>query len=74
MKQTKLFKQNVAIQAVLYILQQMGGVCDIHKCHKILYFADNEHLSKYGRSITGDSYIKWILVLCRHVYMICLRQ
>ena len=58
MKQTKLFKQNVAIQAVLYILQQMGGVCDIHKCHKILYFADNEHLSKYGRSITGDSYIK----------------
>ncbi len=58
MKQTKLFKQNVAIQAVLYILQQMGGVCDIHKCHKILYFADNEHLSRYGRSITGDSYIK----------------
>lgn len=58
MRQTKLFKQDVAIQAILYILQQMGGVCDIHKCHKILYFADNEHLSKYGRSITGDSYIR----------------
>ena len=58
MRQTKLFKQDVAIQAILYILQQMGGVCDIHKCHKILYFADNEHLSKYGRSITGDSYVR----------------
>jgi uncharacterized phage-associated protein len=58
MRKTKLFKQDVAIQAILYILQQMGGTCDIHKCHKILYFADNEHLSKYGRSITGDSYIR----------------
>ena len=36
----------------------MGGTCDIHKCHKILYFADNEHLSKYGRSITGDAYVR----------------
>ena len=58
MRKTKLFKQDVTIQAILYILQQMGGTCDIHKCHKILYFADNEHLSKYGRSITGDSYIR----------------
>lgn len=58
MRQAKLFKQDVAIQAVLYILQKMGGRCDIHKCHKILYFADNEHLSKYGRTITGDSYIR----------------
>ena len=58
MKRAKLFKQEVAIQAILYILQQMGGTCDIHKCHKILYFADNGHLSKYGRTITGDSYIK----------------
>lgn len=53
-----LFKRDVTIQATLYIIQQMGGVCDIHKCNKILYFADNEHLSKYGRTITGDSYIR----------------
>lgn len=58
MKQTKLFKQDVAIQAILYILQKMGGECDIHRCHKILYFADNEHLSKYGRAITGDAYVR----------------
>ncbi|MCR4602246.1 MAG: SocA family protein [Prevotella sp.] len=58
MAHTKLFKQDVAIQAILFIVQQMGGKCDIHKCHKILYFADNEHLAKWGRSITGDSYVK----------------
>lgn len=58
MQAAKLFKQDVAIQAILYVLKQMGGTCDIHKCHKILYFADNEHLSKYGRSITGDAYVK----------------
>ena len=58
MKETKLFKQGIAIQAILYILKKMGGTCDIHKCHKILYFADNEHLSKYGRSITGDAYVR----------------
>jgi len=58
MRQVKLFKQETSIQAILYILQKMGGTCDIHKCHKILYFADNEHLSKYGRSITGDNYIR----------------
>lgn len=58
MKQAKLFKQDIAIQAILYILQKMGGTCDIHRCHKILYFADNEHLSKYGRAITGDAYVR----------------
>lgn len=58
MTEAKLFKQDVAIQAILYILKRMGGTCDIHKCHKILYFADNEHLSKYGRSITGDAYVR----------------
>jgi uncharacterized phage-associated protein len=58
MKESRLFKQDIAIQAILYILKKMGGKCDIHKCHKILYFADNEHLSKYGRSITGDAYVR----------------
>lgn len=55
---TSLFNKDVSIQAILYILEKMGGRCDIHKCHKILYFADNEHLSKYACSITGDSYVR----------------
>ena len=29
----------------------------MHKLCKILYFADRQHLSQYGRSITGDVYI-----------------
>lgn len=29
----------------------------MHKLCKILYFADQRHLSTYGRSITGDQYI-----------------
>lgn len=58
MQEVKLFKQDVAIQAILYVLKRMGGTCDIHKCHKILYFSDNEHLSKYGRPITGDAYVR----------------
>lgn len=52
-----LFKKDIALQAILYVLERMGGTCDMHKCNKILYFADNEHLSQYGRSITGDSYV-----------------
>lgn len=29
----------------------------MHKLCKVLYFAGQKHLSQYGRSITGDSYI-----------------
>lgn len=50
------FKKDVAIQAILYVAQRVARK-DIHKICKILYFADQEHLSKYGRSITGDTYI-----------------
>lgn len=51
-----LFDKEVAIQAILYVAQQLKRK-DIHKICKILYFADQAHLSKYGRSITGDDYI-----------------
>lgn len=52
-----MFKKDVTLQAMMYILHQLGGVTDMHKMAKILYFADQQHLSLYGRSITGDSYI-----------------
>src|SRR5690606_40518414 len=31
---------------------------DIHKLMKLMYFADRDHLVKYGFPITGDMYIK----------------
>lgn len=51
------FRKDVSIQAILYVAQRIGKRKDIHKICKILYFADQEHLSRYGRSITGDTYI-----------------
>lgn len=53
----RLFKKDVALQAILYILNSLGGESDMHKICKILYFADQLHLSAYSRSITGDVYI-----------------
>lgn len=53
----RLFKYDKAVNAILYSLQQLGGKTDMHKLCKILYFADQKHLSLYGRSITGDTYI-----------------
>lgn len=52
-----LFKKDVAIQALLYIVNRIGERKDFHKIFKTLYFADQRHLSRYARSITGDRYI-----------------
>ena len=52
-----LFEREKSMEAVLYIAQKIGGRKDMHKIFKTLYFADKAHLSRYGRSITGDSYI-----------------
>ena len=54
-----MFKRQKSIQAILYILGKFAERCtDMHKICKILYFADQRHLSKYGRAITKDDYIK----------------
>jgi uncharacterized phage-associated protein len=50
------FNKNKSINAVLFIAGKIK-TCDFHKTFKILYFSDREHLSEYGRSITGDTYI-----------------
>ena len=52
-----LFDCVKSMEAGLYIAQKIGGRKDMHKIFKTLYFADKAHLSRYGRSITGDSYI-----------------
>lgn len=46
------------IQPVLYILNKAGEALDTHKISKILYFADRDHLAKYGTLISNDTYMK----------------
>lgn len=43
-----------ATEAILYISQETS---DLFHIVKVLYYADKLHLEKYGRLITGDSYI-----------------
>ena len=51
-----IFDENKTVHAVLYIAEKLKRK-DLHKIFKILYFSDREHLSVYGRTITGDVYI-----------------
>lgn len=50
------FDEEKAVNVVLLILQKVGKI-NRHKLAKILYFADQNHLVKYGRPILGDNYI-----------------
>ena len=52
-----LYNENVAINAILYLLKRMNGTCDIHKVCKMLYYADQFSLAHFCRSVTGDTYI-----------------
>jgi len=53
---TPVFNLDKSLQVVLYIANKLQRK-DFHKIFKLIYFADREHLSKYGRPITGDTYI-----------------
>lgn len=44
-----------AINSLLFICESQGGSSDMYALLKILFFADSEHLFKYGRPITGDT-------------------
>ena len=50
-----------ALAAFLYVLRDLAKVSphtvDMHKVFKILYFADKEHLLRFGRPVIGDVYI-----------------
>lgn len=50
-------KITVTIHSLLYILNKLGGKADFHKVFKILYFAEQKHLSKYGNLITENEYV-----------------
>ena len=53
---TPVFNLEKSLQVVLYVANNLQRK-DFHKIFKVIYFADREHLSKYGRPITGDTYI-----------------
>jgi len=50
------FDKEKAISTVLYVAERLPKA-DLHKLSKILYFADQKHLVKYGCPIVGDYYI-----------------
>jgi uncharacterized phage-associated protein len=50
------FNEKKAIAALLYVSSRLEKA-DIHKIFKVLYFADQIHLAKFGRPIVGDSYV-----------------
>jgi uncharacterized phage-associated protein len=54
---TLVFNLEKSLHTVLYVAERLERK-DFHKVFKVLYFADRSHLAKYGRSITGDTYIK----------------
>jgi len=51
-----IFDENKAINAILYIANRLQRK-DFHKIFKLIYFSERDHLSDYGRMITGDSFI-----------------
>lgn len=52
-----ILNHDKSINAILYIAKRIKRK-DLHKIFKVLYFADRDHLAKYGRAITNDIYIK----------------
>ena len=57
------FHEGKAIAALLYITRRLISLKstkakpDLHKIFKIMYFADQKHLARYGRPVLGDFYI-----------------
>lgn len=49
------FNPDKALQVILLVASKVKKA-DFHKVSKVIYFADREHLEKYGRLICGDSY------------------
>lgn len=51
------YKKQIIFNAALYVANRLPKEqCRLHKVFKILWFADMEHLKKYGRTITGAKY------------------
>lgn len=47
----------IIVNSLIYILDKFENkTTGIHKLFKILYFAEQKHLSRYGKNITNDTY------------------
>ncbi len=57
---TLQFEINYAnsVHSILYVINKMGGSIKSYNLMKVLFAADKHHLVRYGRPITGDTYIK----------------
>jgi uncharacterized phage-associated protein len=51
------FDVDKAVASAKLALKNLKGGADFHKLFKILYFAEQKHLARYGIPITGDHYI-----------------
>ncbi len=51
------FRPEKFVNAVAYLAQNCPGATKLKIC-KLLYFADKEHLTRFGRPIIGDHYYK----------------
>src|SRR5690606_4362468 len=49
------FNRAAALEAILYLAANSRDAT-LHRVFKLLYFAEKQHLEKYGRMITGDAY------------------
>ena len=50
------FDPERALEMVLYVTERLRYPT-LHSVSKVLYFADREHLSRFGSLLSGDSYV-----------------
>ena len=50
------FDPDRALELVLYVAKRLRYP-NLHSVSKVLYFADREHLSRYGSLLSGDNYV-----------------
>jgi uncharacterized phage-associated protein len=50
------FDPERALELVLYVAKRLRYPT-LHSVSKVLYFADREHLSRYGSLLSGDNYV-----------------
>jgi uncharacterized phage-associated protein len=56
MDHMKIFNPEKAVNAVLYVAARLGTPADVYASLKAIYFADKDHLDRFGRTMFGESY------------------